>query len=122
MGEWGLSVVRLFFVYSGMWIVTVVAFCSFFFFSSRRRHTRSDRDWSSDVCSSDLLCAVFPGAHLSVPVLPRRLPPGRMDGTPQPLLDLRQQGGRRTLPGHVAHRSEERRVGKECRSRWSPYH
>src|SRR5206468_4553598 len=28
---------------------------TFFFFSSRRRHTRSDRDWSSDVCSSDLL-------------------------------------------------------------------
>src|SRR6266496_1242313 len=27
---------------------------SFFFFSSRRRHTRSLRDWSSDVCSSDL--------------------------------------------------------------------
>src|SRR3989440_4032143 len=30
-----------------------VYFC-LFFFSSRRRHTRSDRDWSSDVCSSDL--------------------------------------------------------------------
>src|SRR5206468_5391044 len=29
-------------------------FFMFFFFSSRRRHTRSDRDWSSDVCSSDL--------------------------------------------------------------------
>src|SRR5438034_3630107 len=29
--------------------------CSFFFFSSRRRHTRSLCDWSSDVCSSDLL-------------------------------------------------------------------
>src|SRR5256886_12969623 len=29
-------------------------FCSFFFFSSRRRHTRFDCDWSSDVCSSDL--------------------------------------------------------------------
>src|SRR2546421_2910482 len=28
---------------------------TFFFFSSRRRHTRSDRDWSSDVCSSDLV-------------------------------------------------------------------
>src|SRR2546428_13079846 len=28
-----------------------------FFFSSRRRHTRSDRDWSSDVCSSDLVGA-----------------------------------------------------------------
>src|SRR2546429_3363256 len=29
--------------------------CCFFFFSSRRRHTRCSRDWSSDVCSSDLL-------------------------------------------------------------------
>src|SRR5699024_11733452 len=29
--------------------------CYLFFFSSRRRHTRSKRDWSSDVCSSDLL-------------------------------------------------------------------
>src|SRR5256885_4486083 len=28
--------------------------CSFFFFSSRRRHTRLQGDWSSDVCSSDL--------------------------------------------------------------------
>src|SRR3989440_4328912 len=34
-------------------IVTGVQTCAFFF-SSRRRHTRSDRDWSSDVCSSDL--------------------------------------------------------------------
>src|SRR6266550_5584081 len=31
--------------------------CFFFFFSSRRRHTRCSRDWSSDVCSSDLLAA-----------------------------------------------------------------
>src|SRR5206468_4559187 len=31
--------------------------CVIFFFSSRRRHTRSDRDWSSDVCSSDLKAA-----------------------------------------------------------------
>src|SRR5699024_11806110 len=30
-----------------------------FFFSSRRRHTRSKRDWSSDVCSSDLYFSVF---------------------------------------------------------------
>src|SRR2546422_5594047 len=29
-------------------------FIFFFFFSSRRRHTRCSRDWSSDVCSSDL--------------------------------------------------------------------
>src|SRR5207249_6777586 len=32
-------------------------FLFFFFFSSRRRHTRSKRDWSSDVCSSDLTTA-----------------------------------------------------------------
>src|SRR2546421_305574 len=36
-----------------------VALC-FFFFSSRRRHTRSDRDWSSDVCSSDLANVGYP--------------------------------------------------------------
>src|SRR2546430_17155528 len=33
----------------------VVSYVSFFFFSSRRRHTRFDCDWSSDVCSSDLI-------------------------------------------------------------------
>src|SRR5699024_11742619 len=33
----------------------------FFFFSSRRRHTRSKRDWSSDVCSSDLFFYWFDG-------------------------------------------------------------
>src|SRR6266496_4753241 len=33
----------------------------FFFFSSRRRHTRSLRDWSSDVCSSDLASVIRPG-------------------------------------------------------------
>src|SRR5215475_10589248 len=33
---------------------------SFFFFSSRRRHTRFSRDWSSDVCSSDLLAKISP--------------------------------------------------------------
>src|SRR5690349_21889915 len=37
----------------------VVLFVFFFFFSSRRRHTRSLRDWSSDVCSSDLARIAF---------------------------------------------------------------
>src|SRR2546422_4919301 len=40
----------------------------FFFFSSRRRHTRCSRDWSSDVCSSDLACG-SPGGEG-----PRRVP------------------------------------------------
>src|SRR2546430_14078070 len=33
-------------------------FIIFFFFSSRRRHTRFDCDWSSDVCSSDLILSI----------------------------------------------------------------
>src|SRR5256884_3604813 len=36
-----------------LWRISTRCFC-FFFFSSRRRHTRCSRDWSSDVCSSDL--------------------------------------------------------------------
>src|SRR5712675_2873205 len=35
----------------------MIGYFFFFFFSSRRRHTRCSRDWSSDVCSSDLLLA-----------------------------------------------------------------
>ena len=36
-------------------VVFFFVFVVFFFFSSRRRHTRCSRDWSSDVCSSDLM-------------------------------------------------------------------
>src|SRR2546421_191669 len=43
----------------------------FFFFSSRRRHTRSDRDWSSDVCSSDL----SPGGRRKTASAPRSRSP-----------------------------------------------
>src|SRR5256884_2457740 len=38
----------------------------FFFFSSRRRHTRCSRDWSSDVCSSDLVTREYRGADFFV--------------------------------------------------------
>src|SRR5258707_6507827 len=75
----------------------------FFFFSSRRRHTRYWRDWSSDVCSSDLY-AEFP-------------PPGAMMRGDN--LIPRSSKADKDL---WRSRSEERRVGKECRSRWSPYH
>src|SRR5204862_2814913 len=40
---------------------TTTCSSSGFFFSSRRRHTSSLRDWSSDVCSSDLFCGSVPG-------------------------------------------------------------
>src|SRR5438874_2769535 len=50
-----------------------IDFCFvFFFFSSRRRHTRSLRDWSSDVCSSDLGTA-GPAAEMR-PAVPRGIP------------------------------------------------
>src|SRR2546429_2676172 len=46
--------------------VAVVCYCVvFFFFSSRRRHTRCSRDWSSDVCSSDLVVIFSGGAAKS---------------------------------------------------------
>src|SRR3712207_8120410 len=98
-----------------------------FFFSSRRRHTRYWRDWSSDVCSSDL-----PGSALA-----RRQPDWVMAAE---LVETSRLWGRTAaridpawiepLAGHLVRRmyddpywrSEERRVGKECRSRWSPYH
>ena len=39
-----------------------------------------------------------------------------------PVIDADKIARKITLPGNPATRSEERRVGKECRSRWSPYH
>src|SRR2546429_8962132 len=104
------------------------------FFSSRRRHTRCSRDWSSDVCSSDLasylrtLTARGVDVLLSVaaPEIFRR--PALM-AVPHV---LNVHSGklplyRGMMPTFWAlqngdARSEERRVGKECRSRWSPYH
>src|SRR5262245_66278639 len=76
-----------------------------FFFSSRRRHTRCLSDWSSDVCSSDL--------EFQRPAL---------EALRQPLEDgvisVARVGGRAVFPARVqVVRSEERRVGKECRSR-----
>src|SRR5258705_8100566 len=43
---------------------SLVSCCFFFFFSSRRRHTRCLSDWSSDVCSSDLLAAQRRGGEV----------------------------------------------------------
>src|SRR5690606_40560549 len=52
-------------------------FSFFFFFSSRRRHTRFSRDWSSDVCSSDLSSADHKPRD-GLPDRPKPLPaPGR---------------------------------------------
>src|SRR2546430_6471178 len=52
----------------------------FFFFSSRRRHTRFDCDWSSDVCSSDLVTPDAPGRYLTATGRPSLGSTGRERG------------------------------------------
>src|SRR3712207_7112354 len=95
----------------------------FFFFSSRRRHTRYWRDWSSDVCSSDLRTVRRGGRTLPHPQRAKSEEDRYEDRRGTAEAQRRRQGGRRRsgLPAD-RERSEERRVGKECRSRWSPYH
>src|SRR5256884_952411 len=103
--------------------VSAISYLFFFFFSSRRRHTRCSRDWSSDVCSSDLLHVhATHAAHVGHAVavaaallLFHQLRNHRVGGE-------HQTGYGRGVLQRRARRSEERRVGKECRSRWSPYH
>src|SRR5207302_4442672 len=51
----------LFLLFFFFFIFCWFLYFSFFFFSSRRRHTRFSRDWSSDVCSSDLRRCPAPG-------------------------------------------------------------
>src|SRR5262245_63318390 len=110
---------RLTFVFSVFFLVYCSCFFFFFFFfSSRRRHTRCLSDWSSDVCSSDLPVrqnrpadrvseyVAFEGRNRAIPAIKvvlcvEFLVPYKLVCRPV--------------------RSEERRVGKECRSRWSPY-
>src|SRR2546430_3859163 len=94
------------------------------FFSSRRRHTRFDCDWSSDVCSSDLL----PDDEIKLrpQKVEKQFHLNSFDYSQYnagiaffpPTHRKRDHTARKT--GEC--RSEERRVGKECRSRWSPYH
>src|SRR5690606_40219927 len=95
----------------------------FFFFSSRRRHTRFSRDWSSDVCSSDLTnerhCLLYRlkfelrYASASRQIFRRTFHPI------QKPLSLRTWHVHMKMPALPA-RSEERRVGTECRSRRFP--
>src|SRR3546814_8087929 len=108
----------------------------FFFFKQKTAYEMRISDWSSDVCSSDLVHGV------------QRLAQAIPDCGQEPALALGGRAGLRGLLHHLAgagthalvravvgfvhpppqrrDRSEERRVGKECvstcRSRWSPYH
>src|SRR2546430_6142146 len=90
----------------------------FFFFSSRRRHTRFDCDWSSDVCSSDL--GFRYGKHYLYNSLLLSVVGFALVLTFSDYWIENRVLGIGLMVGMI--RSEERRVGKECRSRWSPYH
>src|SRR5690606_40970122 len=99
-----------------------------FFFSSRRRHTRFSRDWSSDVCSSDLDPIRIPiFAKSSVAVPPNERPLMKRDMVkpipatkPTPIISSQSivLGSSEIL----SLQAKERRVGKECRSGWSREH
>src|SRR5207247_6650649 len=83
----------------------LVCYCPvpFFFFSSRRRHTRSTRDWSSDVCSSDLYRAQGGDGLIE---RGESLRQAARTGQKAGAFEIQIEGG-------LAGRSEERRVGKE---------
>src|SRR5690606_40675199 len=96
-----------------------------FSFSSRRRHTRFSRDWSSDVCSSDLALALFEHdkqgyAKARDAVLAFNPNDGQFFSYLSDLLGflhLYPEADAVLVEG--AKRSEERRVGKEWSPRWA---
>src|SRR5690349_25063874 len=96
-----------------------------FFFSSRRRHTRSLRDWSSDVCSSDLFVkSLKPPLKLSLPALETlAVIAYKQPVTGPEIMEIRGvQGGGVLKTLLDRKRSEERRVGKEGRCRGRQVH
>src|SRR3546814_4972580 len=94
-------------LYILMCSLSVCSCFMFFFFSSRRRHTRCALVTGVQTCALPILCDVACAGAECYGDLGAASPTG--------FLDMKQLG-----------RSEERRVGKECvstcRSRWSPYH
>src|SRR5690348_17991901 len=84
----------------------------FFFFSSRRRHTRWTGDWSSDVCSSDLADEIS-----FVKRMFHRRHVYEHKGGEADAKYIQDSGDTEVRPK----RSEERRVGKKCRSGGAPY-
>src|SRR5690606_40120655 len=93
-----------------------------FFFSSRRRHTRFSRDWSSDVCSSDLIHPWLIRFRVKLSVTakdPTCVGPSSLVHSCLPVRDLRSSSPKCSqirLALNRSVRSEERRVGKECRA------
>src|SRR3546814_7811760 len=93
----------------------------FFFFKQKTAYEMRISDWSSDVCSSDLVAGGYVAYHAVSDTY---------ELTPEQAFVLADEDSPVFMPNAWAvpasMRSEERRVGKECvstcRSRWSPYH
>src|SRR5690606_40546372 len=97
-----------------------------FFFSSRRRHTSFSRDWSSDVCSSDLTPETLRGSAGELQRAHAAADPSFLELMREAIANIRE------YQSHIRHasppplrrggrvlRSEERRVGKERRAAWA---
>src|SRR5262249_59004327 len=93
---------------------------SFFFFASRRRHTRLVSDWSSDVCSSDLNTLRNGFSITLVPWLTEKPFRSVFAITANYFFQEHQRHNVEDfgLLSCLLERSEERRVGKECGLRW----
>src|SRR5690606_39547575 len=92
-------------------IVLCILILSFFFFSSRSRHTRFSRDWSSDVCSSDLVDIHVIQSRIANPDYLSEVHRGARPGAEQ--RNLKEPRLRQRFDCFIGPRSEERRVGKE---------
>src|SRR3546814_7302597 len=105
-----LFVYARYFLYNTIVLYTILCF---FFFKQKTAYEMRISDWSSDVCSSDLVVAV--GETVNVGAVIATIEAGK----PAPA----EAGGKAAA---APARSEERRVGKECvstcRYRWPPYH
>src|SRR3546814_8473510 len=107
-----------------IYIVSFLSSCCcvcFFFFKQKTADEMRISDWSSDVCSSDLLAQTVPLLHQALLAVRDAVAGGGrvlFVGTKRQASD--------PVAAAARQRSEERRVGKECvstcRSRWSPYH
>src|SRR3712207_7137337 len=98
----------------------VVSKC-IFFFSSRRRHTRYWRDWSSDVCSSDLDTHLFFAlkdvrVRNAVTEIRRGARWQRIE------LSASAEAKRTSSPSEQCNEIGRASCREKCRSRWSPYH
>ena len=121
----------VFFVVLFFFVFLFWLFC-FFFFSSRRRHTRYGTVTGVQTCALPILCTRERFSPHSAPICYQWTYGAGHEQIFKHLQHLVikcmivqtlcPKGQKFTCTRSITWRSEERRVGKECRSRWSPYH